>query len=60
MELKKQYTVEEVIEIVNTFSLADKKKVEVEIRKSMLNENEILQIINPIHKKFEETYKALA
>lgn len=54
------YTVEEVLEIALTLKPDDRKKVQQEIQKSLLNESEILDRIEPFHKKYEATYKALA
>ena len=60
MEVKHQYTVEEVVEIVNSLSVEDKEKVIVKVQETTLNEKEILDRISPFHNKFEKTYKALA
>ncbi len=60
MDLKHTFTVEEVLEIALTLKMEDRKKVHEEIRKSLLNEKEILERISPLHNNFEETYKNLA
>ncbi len=60
MESQHAYTVEEVLEIALALKLEDRKKVQEEIQKSFLNEKEILDGIEPIHKKYDATYKALA
>jgi len=60
MDSQHIYTVKEVLEIALTLSAEERKKVQEEIQKSLLNEKEILEKIEPFHKKFEATYKALA
>lgn len=60
MDLQHTYTVEEVLEIALTLKPEDRKIVQEEIQKSLLNEKEILDRISPFHQKYEETYKALA
>ena len=60
MDSQHAYTVEEVLEIALSLKPEDRKKVQEEIQKSLLNEGEILQRIGPIHQKYDETYKALA
>ena len=54
------YTVEEVLEIALTLNPEERKKVQEEIQKSLFDEKELLEKIAPFHKKYEETYKALA
>ena len=60
MDSQHAYTVEEVLEIALTLKPEERKKVQEEIQKSFLNEKEILDRIEPIHKKYDATYKALA
>ncbi|MEX8546367.1 MAG: hypothetical protein V5804_02090 [Mucilaginibacter sp.] len=60
MDLNHNYTVEEVLEIALTLKPEDRKKVQEEIQKSLLNEKEILDKISPFHQKYEATYKTLA
>jgi len=60
MEPQHAYTVEEVLEIAMTLKPEDRKKVQEEIQKTFLNEKEILDRIDPIHQKYDATYKALA
>ena len=60
MDPQHTYTVEEVLEIALTLPPEDRKKVQEEIQKSFLHEKEILDRIEPIHKKYNATYKALA
>ncbi len=60
MGLKHQYTVEEVIEIVNTLSVKDREIVNKQIVSTLLNTKNILDVISPYHKKYEQTYKNLA
>ena len=60
MDSQHAYTVEEVLEIALMLNPEDRKKVKEEIQKSLLNEEEILERIESIHQKYDETYKALA
>ena len=60
MDLQHTYTVDEVIEIALTLKPEDRQKVTDGIKKSTLNEKEIVDKINPFHQKYEATYKALA
>ncbi len=60
MDLKHIYTVEEVLEIALTLKTEDRKKVQEEIQKSLLDEIEIRERIAPFHGKFEDAYKNLA
>jgi hypothetical protein len=60
MGSKHIYTVEEVLEIALTLNPEDRKRVQQELQKSLLNESEILDRIEPFHKKYDTTYKALA
>jgi len=60
MDSQHAYTVAEVLEIALTLNPDDRKKVQEEIEKSLLNEREILERIEPIHQKYDGTYKALA
>ncbi|OAQ41635.1 hypothetical protein A5893_00555 [Pedobacter psychrophilus] len=60
MDTQHQYTVEEVLEIALKLNDDDRKLIKEEIQKSLLNKEEILNKINPIHKKYESTYKALS
>jgi len=60
MDSQHAYTVEEVLEIALTLKPEDRQKVQEQIQKSLLNEQEILDRIEPIHKKYDATYKALA
>lgn len=60
MDLQHTYTAEEVLEIALTLKPEDRKIVQEEIQKSLLNEKEILNKISPFHQKYEETYKTLA
>ncbi len=60
MDQQHMYSVEEVLEIVLTLKPEDRKALQEEIQKSLLNEKDILDKISPIHKKYEATYKALS
>lgn len=62
MDLKDKYTLDEVIEIVNTLSNEDKKLVEKEIIKNVfLNKNEsFIKMVKEDFTKYESTFKALA
>ena len=60
MDSQHTYTVKEVLEIALTLKPEDRKIVQEEIQKSLLNEKEILDTISPFHKKYEATYKALS
>jgi len=60
MDSQHAYTVEEVLEIALTLKPEDRKKVQEEIQKSFLNEKGMLDRLEPIHKKYDATYKALA
>ena len=60
MDSQHAYTVEEVLEIALMLNPEDRKKVKEEIQKSLLNEEEILERIESIHQKYDDTYKALA
>jgi hypothetical protein len=60
MDSQHAYTVEEVLEIALALKPEDRKKVQEEIQRSFLNEKEILDRIEPIHQKYDATYKALA
>lgn len=62
MELKEHYTVAEVIEIVNTLSIEDKKIVEKELQKTKFSNNDesFIQMVKEDFKKYEATFKALA
>lgn len=60
MDKNHKYTVEEVLEIALTLKPEERIQVQKEIQKSILNEQEILERMNPIHEKYKETYKALA
>lgn len=60
MELNHVYTVEEVLEIVNTFKPEEKIRVRDGIQESLVNKEEIELIMDKYHKKYEATYKALA
>lgn len=60
MKSKHAFTVEEVLELALALNPEDRKKVQEEIQKSFLNEKEILDRIEPIHRKYDATYKALA
>ncbi|HCN83893.1 MAG TPA: hypothetical protein DIT07_09785 [Sphingobacteriaceae bacterium] len=60
MNSQHTYTVEEVLEIALTLKPEDRKIVQEEIQKSLLNEKEIIDKISPFHQKYEATYKALS
>jgi len=60
MNKSRQYMVEEVLDIALKLSDEDRRKIQEGIQKSLLNQNELIEKINPIHKRFEETYKGLA
>jgi|GEM_PF-3699272 len=60
MDSQHAYTVEEVLEIVLTLNPEERKKVREGLEKSLLNEKEILKHLEPIHQKYDATYKALA
>lgn len=60
MDTQHTYTVEEVLEIALTLKPEDRKKVQEEIQRSLPDEQELLKKIAPFHKKYEDTYKALA
>ena len=60
MDPNHKYTVEEVLEIALTLKPEERIQVQKEIQKSILNEQEIHNRINPIHEKYKETYKSLA
>ena len=60
MDPNHKYTFKEVLEIVLTLKPEERIQVQKEIQKSILNEQEILNRINPIHEKYKETYKSLA
>ncbi len=60
MDLQHTYTVEAVLNIALNLKPADRKILQEEIRKPLLNEKEILDRISPFHQKYESTYKALA
>ncbi len=60
MDLQHIYTAEEVLEIALSLKPNDRKFVQEEIQKSLLNEKEIIDKISPFHEKYEATYKALA
>jgi hypothetical protein len=60
MNKSHQYTVEEVLDIALKLSDEDRRKIQEGIQKSLLNQNELIEKINPFHKRFEETYKSLA
>ena len=57
MDKNHKYTVEEVLEIVLTLKPEERIQIQKEIQKSILNEQEILDRMNPIHEKYKETYK---
>jgi hypothetical protein len=60
MDTQHKYTVQEVLEIALKLEPQERELVQKEIQKSLLNEKDILDRINPYHSKYEETYKKLA
>lgn len=60
MDTQHKYTVEEVLEIALKLDSKERDLIQKEIQKSLLNEKDILDRINPYHHKYEETYKKLA
>ena len=57
MELKPSYTVEEVIEIVNSLSFDDREKV---ISKMEIDDENFIQMVKEDFIKYEKTFTALA
>ncbi|MDX2191417.1 MAG: hypothetical protein SFY32_16305 [Bacteroidota bacterium] len=59
MELKENYTVNEVVEIVNKLSPNEKVLVR-DILNNNISNKEIAEIMNIFHLKYEDVYKSLA
>ena len=57
MDEQRNYTVEEVLEIVNTLSAKDKEIVKSEL---LLGEAEFERLVKEDFAKYEATFKALA
>ncbi|MFN0047567.1 MAG: hypothetical protein ACKVOU_00420 [Cytophagales bacterium] len=57
MELQHNYTVEEVLEIVNTMSMKDKESIRTAL---FVDEAEFERLVKEDFVKYEATFKALA
>ena len=60
MEAQTKYSVEDIVKIVMALPPKDRETVQKEIQKALLDKEDILNRMEPFHKKYEDTFKKLA